>query len=402
MYCGAGGSSDTRTFRHARFTNKILMKRILVLSLISAAVVAQAAMVQFSLSPAGTDAAVGLSPLNEVPAVTNSTGSGNAVSGGIWFDTSTATLQFAIGYGSSGGFADLSGPAMGLHIHGEAPAGQTAGVLVDLAPFHFPYANPINGGLIFGAVVYPTNYITGLLAGSNYVNIHTALNPGGEVRAQLIPLVNSAPAVTCPASAIIECGPPTTTAIAVSDAEGDALSVVWGLNGVAVQTNLVPAGAPGAVVNLSFTSVLPLGTNALDITVTDAAGNVTSCASTIQVVDTTPPVIENASVSPSSLWPPNHKMVDVRVSARVKDACGPAKWKITSITSNEPQNGLGDGDTANDWQITGDHTAKLRAERSGKGSGRIYTLSIVAEDASGNQSAPTTVTVKVPKSKGKK
>jgi hypothetical protein len=377
------------------------MKKTLFL-LMCAAATTQAAIVKFSLSPAGTDAAVGLSPLNEVPAVTNSTGSGNAVSGGIWFDTDTAILQFAIGYGSGAGFTDLSGPATALHIHGEAPAGQTAGVLANLAPFHFPYANPIQGGLIYGALQYPSNAVAGLLGGSNYVNIHTALNPGGEVRAQLIPLANSAPTVTCPASAVVECGLPTTTPVTVADPEGDALSVVWTLNGAAVQTNRVPAGAPGAAVNLSYTSKLPLGTNTLGIAVTDAAGNVTSCAATIEVVDTTPPVIERVSVSPNTLWPPNHQKVEVRVAAVVRDACGPARWRITDITSNEPENGLGDGDTPDDWDITGPHTAQLRAERSGKGNGRIYTLTIVATDTAGNQSAPSTVTVTVPKSQGRK
>jgi hypothetical protein len=58
----------------------------------SLALNSQAAIIQFNLSPAGTDAAVGLSPLNEVPAATNSTGSGNEISAGISFDTETSIL----------------------------------------------------------------------------------------------------------------------------------------------------------------------------------------------------------------------------------------------------------------------------------------------------------------------
>ena len=377
------------------------MKTSLLILLCTVAV-SNAAVVKFNLSPVGSDAAVGLSPLNEVPAVTNSTGSGNTVSGGITFDTTTATLQLAIGYGSGAGFSDLTGLPTGMHIHGPAAAGQPAGVLVSLAPLHFPYANPTNGGLIVGSVIYSTNNVAALLGGSNYINIHTALNPGGELRAQLIPALNSAPLVSCPASTMVECGPPTTTTVVVSDPDGDALTVVWSLNGLVVQTNQLAGGTPGVTANVSFASVLPLGTNVVAVSVTDTSTNVTSCSATIVVVDTTPPVIVRASASPNSLWPPNHKMVDVRVSALVQDACGSATWKITSISSNEPQNGLGDGDTANDWQITGAHTVKLRAERSGKGSGRIYTIAIVAEDAAGNKSAPTTVTVKVPKNQSGK
>jgi len=66
------------------------------------------------------------------------------------------------------------------------------------------------------------------------------------------------------------------------------------------------------------------------------------------------------------------------------------------VTSNEPVDGLGDGDTGPDWQITGDLTVNLRAERSGQGSGRIYTITIECTDFSGNSSTKT-VTVSVPR-----
>ena len=79
-----------------------------------------------------------------------------------------------------------------------------------------------------------------------------------------------------------------------------------------------------------------------------------------------------------------------------------AKVTITGVTQDEPTNGLGDGDTALDSIINADGTVLLRAERSGKGSGRVYTITIVAEDASGNLSAPKTLTVTVPKSQGRK
>ena len=94
-------------------------------------------------------------------------------------------------------------------------------------------------------------------------------------------------------------------------------------------------------------------------------------------------------------------MVTVTVSAVVTDNCGPVGWKIIGVQSNEPVNGLGDGNTAPDWQILGNHTVSLRAERSGTGSGRVYTITLRASDASGNLSAPKKVTVTVPKSQGK-
>jgi hypothetical protein len=53
---------------------------------------------------------------------------------------------------------------------------------------------------------------------------------------------------------------------------------------------------------------------------------------------------------------------------------------------------LGDGDTAPDWtqsvinQQTGELSLQLRAERSGSGTGRFYTITITAADQSGNTS----------------
>lgn len=115
--------------------------------------------------------------------------------------------------------------------------------------------------------------------------------------------------------------------------------------------------------------------------------------------DATPPVIENAAATPGLLWPPNHNLVNVEITASVSDDQDPApSFRVVSVTSNEPENGLGDGDVAPDWIVTGDHTLKLRAERSGLGSGRVYTVRIEARDAAGNASTADVV-VNVPHSK---
>jgi hypothetical protein len=70
------------------------------------------------------------------------------------------------------------------------------------------------------------------------------------------------------------------------------------------------------------------------------------------------------------------------------------------VTSSEPIDGLGDGDTAPDWLVTGALTLDLRAERAGKGSGRIYTVSIGCVDAARNTTTGKT-TVAVPHSQKK-
>lgn len=82
------------------------------------------------------------------------------------------------------------------------------------------------------------------------------------------------------------------------------------------------------------------------------------------------------------------------------DAVDPSvSCQIASIASNEPINGLGDGDTAPDWSFTG-LVARLRAERGGGGGGRVYTVSVSCTDDEGNSSTATS-TVSVPQSLGK-
>ena len=117
--------------------------------------------------------------------------------------------------------------------------------------------------------------------------------------------------------------------------------------------------------------------------------------------DVEPPTISSVAASPSVLWPANHKMVPVTITVVASDNTGVTSCQITSVTSSEPDNGLGDGDTAGDIQITGDLTVSLRAERSGKGNGRTYTITVECKDAAGNASTSTT-TVTVPRDQGKK
>lgn len=101
------------------------------------------------------------------------------------------------------------------------------------------------------------------------------------------------------------------------------------------------------------------------------------------------------SVSPNSLWPPNHKYR--AVTAAPTASSDVVDISLLSVTSDEPDNGLGDGDTPNDIVIVNDLTVKLRAERSGSGDGRVYTLTWKATNGCG-ATVTTTATVSVPKS----
>jgi hypothetical protein len=140
-------------------------------------------------------------------------------------------------------------------------------------------------------------------------------------------------------------------------------------------------------------ATFPLGTTRGSCSATDPSGNMALCKPNVTVVDTKPPSI-NVSVSPSVLWPPNHKLVAIAITDPAKDACDSKPTVTCTATSNEPDSGGGSGHTLNDIQWNNGQLY-LRAERSGKSSGRIYTISCVATDVSGNR-ATATATVTVP------
>jgi hypothetical protein len=87
-------------------------------------------------------------------------------------------------------------------------------------------------------------------------------------------------------------------------------------------------------------------------------------------------------------------MKNVTINYVAVDNCSPVT-NVLSVASNEPVNGTGDGDTSPDWIVVDDHHVILRAERSGNGNGRIYTITITSTDDCGNV-ATTTTTVLVP------
>ncbi len=107
-----------------------------------------------------------------------------------------------------------------------------------------------------------------------------------------------------------------------------------------------------------------------------------------------PPVISNASATPNVLSVPNHKFVDVIVNYTVTDPC--PNTCVLTVSSNEPINGVGDGNTSPDWQVIDPHHVLLRAERAGNGSGRIYTIKITCTNETNQESSTKTLMVLVP------
>jgi hypothetical protein len=156
------------------------------------------------------------------------------------------------------------------------------------------------------------------------------------------------------------------------DPDGNPLTYTWNWSG---------GSASGPTPEI----VLTLGTYTITLTVEDGFGGIATDNVVVTVVDRTPPVILEIKANPEILWPPNHKFVPVTFTVRAKDNCdaNPVP-QLVSISSNEPVNDIGDGNTSPDWVVMSSLTANIRAERSGTGSGRVYTATISVTDFSGN------------------
>ncbi len=210
-------------------------------------------------------------------------------------------------------------------------------------------------------------------------------NAGVSITVAVTVLANQSPLAVAGPDLTVECSSPAGSAVVLdggvsADPDGDPLTFSW-------------SGPFGSVTGATPTVTLPLGASTVQLTVDDGRGGASSDTVDVNVRDTTAPVPGPATASPSSLWPPNHKMVAVTVQANAQDACNVApSCAIQSVTANEPIDGGA-------VEITGPLSLKLRSERAGGGSGRIYTLQIACRDSAGN-TALTTATVTVPHDQG--
>lgn len=112
--------------------------------------------------------------------------------------------------------------------------------------------------------------------------------------------------------------------------------------------------------------------------------------------------IPTLSLNETGCWPPNHKLRNVHATIALGSY---TSFQLLSITNSEIDNGLGDGNTINDIQDaaygTADVDFKLRCERSGRGSGRVYTCTYRFSGPS-LPDVDMTATYNVPHDKSKK
>jgi hypothetical protein len=186
----------------------------------------------------------------------------------------------------------------------------------------------------------------------------------------------TSPNTTCPAPITVECTAPGGT-----PASNPNISAFLG---AATATDVCD---PSLSISNNAPEFFNLGNTPVQFSTTDDSLNPAACSALVQVVDTTPPTLASLTATPNALWPPNHKMMPISVAVSVSDVCdASASCQIVSVTSNQPIDGTGDGDTAPDWAITGSLTLQLRAERAGNLGPRVYTITVACTDGSGNSS----------------
>lgn len=118
----------------------------------------------------------------------------------------------------------------------------------------------------------------------------------------------------------------------------------------------------------------------------------------LERLDTAPPTL-SVTLSPTTLWPPNNKPVQITATVTAIDDYDPEpEIKLESITANET---LADGDILDAQLATDDRSFSLAAKRDGNNmAGRIYTVTYSATDASGNKTTAS-ATITVPHDQGK-
>ncbi len=172
----------------------------------------------------------------------------------------------------------------------------------------------------------------GLDSGSLVVGSNYGFAPGDSGSAYLIEVTgcglgsNEPPTVSCPNPVTVESGAHSESSLtltaSVQDRDGDAITVVWSVDGNPVQTDSVPTGSPTTSATVSLTRTFALGTHTVTVTVSDGTAPTVSCSTTVAVQDTTPPLLTcpaNIVLSCSASL-----LVPATFAATASDAADPA------------------------------------------------------------------------------
>ncbi len=252
------------------------------------------------------------------------------------------------------------------------------------------------------------------IPGATSTSLTFATDPSQDGNQYRAVFTNACGTATTTAATLTTCTPTAVTASPASVADACVGGVVTfsaaatGVPAPTVQWQVSTNGGmtwsniPGATATtLNVTVTAALNNSQYRAVFTNDCGSDTTAAATLGVDSTAPVITLNSNVI--SLWPPNHSYHTINLSSlvtSVSDSCGlsSAGVIITSVSSDETENGNGDGNTNNDIIIAADcKSVQLRAERRGSGNGRVYRINLRLTDTAGNV-ATATAKVYVPKS----
>ena len=161
----------------------------------------------------------------------------------------------------------------------------------------------------------------------------------------ILTVENSAPNAGAGGGGTKELGSAVILTGDVSDFDGDTLSYEWKEGDNVLCSGSVDTIAGGTIVEIpddcSVTG-MGLGIHEIVLQVNDGINaTVSSNTVTVEIIDTTKPTLAPVANS-YLLWPPNHIMVDIVIAANASDNSGDPVALSATVSSNEPEDGLGD------------------------------------------------------------
>lgn len=208
------------------------------------------------------------------PLVTN--GFGQAM---VNLDTGTSTVSV------SGIYVNLTSAVSGVHIHGSARRGVDTGVIVPLT------STGGDSGAFFGNATLTAGQVQDLLSGMTYLNVHSMMHPGGEIRGQIDVVPGSGHSFAPSISVTGEAKPGGTLQVSCPAGIGTDFVVIGlalppcqsipllipeicfpGAN-VAIDLSVPPIVFPGSNVDI----VLPVPFPAIDLTIQCATITSSNC-----------------------------------------------------------------------------------------------------------------------------